>query len=85
MSGESAKVKLQAVLVVGLVAGEVMGIKVATCSNLPARAGHMHLHFIGPDPPLSYSGVIVLNSWVSEVRLFSVSLKFSAEVVDAGI
>lgn len=85
MSGESAKVKLQAVLVVGLVAGEVMGIKVATCSNLPARAGHMHLHFIGPDPALSYSGVIVLNSWVSEVRLFSVSLKFSAEVVDAGI
>lgn len=50
MSGEGAKVKLHAVLVVGLVAGEILGIKVVTCSNLPARAGHMDLHSIGPDP-----------------------------------
>lgn len=60
MSGEGAKVKLHAVLVVGLVAGEVMGIKVVTCSDLPAGAGHMHLHFLGPDPALSYSGIILL-------------------------
>lgn len=50
MSGEGAKVKLHAVLVVGLVAGEILGIKIVTCSNLPARAGHMDLHSIGPDP-----------------------------------
>lgn len=60
MSGEGAKVKLHAVLVVDLVAGEVVGIGVVTCSDLPARAGHMHFHSIGPGPALIYSGVIVL-------------------------
>lgn len=60
MSGEGAKLKLHTVLVVGLGAGEVTGVKVVTCSDHPAGAGHRHLHFIGPDPALSYSGVIVL-------------------------
>lgn len=60
MSGEGAEVKLHTVLVVGLGAGEVMGIKVVTCSDLPAGSGHRHLHFVGPDPALSYTGVIVL-------------------------
>lgn len=34
--------------------------KIVTHSSLPARAGHMHIHFTGPDSALSYSGTIVL-------------------------
>lgn len=53
--------KLQTTLVVGFVAGDVKGKKkIATHGSLPARAGHMHFHFTGPDSALSYSGAIVL-------------------------